>query len=283
MKIITMPDALCPMRNDSVATSLCRCSTVKKLRILVCGLLLLAGALAAQGQLYTGMSGLVKNPSADMNPAGEAVIAGYFMNKHFTPGSANDSYGFVYKGRKYDTFDFSIALTPFRWMEIGYTFTLQKTLAEGHDKPKFNQKDRYFSIKFRPLREGKYWPSVAIGSNDFIGSALKRRGHGGTGAGYYANYYIVATKHFVPKGQDIGVSLGYRYVPVAHSKKWQGVVAGATWQPKWVPQLRLVGEWTGNEVNVGVDCLLWKHLFLQFAMVGCKYPTGGIAYCVNLF
>lgn len=281
MKIITMPDALCPMRNDSVATTLCRCSTVKKLRILVCGLLLLAGALAAQGQLYTGMSGLVKNPSADMNPAGEAVIAGYFMNRHFTPGAG----AFKYDGRKYDTFDFSIALTPFWWMEIGYTFTLQKTLAEGHDKPKFNQKDRYFSIKFRPLREGKYWPAVAIGANDFLSSAPiheDKEGIHRTGR-YFSNYYIVATKHFIPKGQDIGVSLGYRYSPAEYGKKWQGVVAGATWQPKWVPQLRLVGEWTGNEVNVGVDCLLWKHLFLQFAMVGCKYPTGGIAYCVNLF
>lgn len=281
MKIITMPDAQCPMRNDSVATPLCRCSTVKKLRILICGLLLLAGALAAQGQLYTGMSGLVKNPSADMNPAGEAVIAGYFMNRHFTP----DARAFYYDGKKYDTYDFSFAITPFSWMELSYSFTLMKTLADGHDKPRYNHKDRNLSIKFRPLKEGKYWPAIAIGANDVLSNVYKENAseNGGNNTGYFCNIYIVATKHFIPKGQDIGVSLGYRYVPVAHSKKWQGVVAGATWQPKWVPQLRLVGEWTGNEVNVGVDCLLWKHLFLQFAMVGCKYPTGGIAYCVNLF
>lgn len=245
--------------------------------------LIIASAFDCHAQLYTGMSGLIKNPSADMNKEGEAVIAAYFMNKHFTPGSESDKYGFVYERKKYNTCDFSIALTPFWWMEIGYTFTLQKTLADGRTKPRYNQKDRFFSIKFNPLREGKYWPAIAIGSNDFIGSALKRHDHGGSGAGYFCNYYIVATKHFIPKGQNIGVSLGYRYVPVKFGKKWQGAIAGVTWQPKWVPNLRVIGEWTANEVNLGVDCLLWKHLFLQAALVDCRYFTGGIAFQVNLF
>lgn len=251
------------------------------LSILFC--LSIFGAFSARAQLYTGMSGLIKNPSADMNPEGEAVIASYFLNRHFTPGSEGDYYGFTYEQKKYDTFDFSIALTPFKWLEIGYTFTLQKTLAEGHTHPRYNQKDRFFSVKFLPLKEGKYYPAIAIGSNDFIGSALRRRHQKGSGAGYFANYYIVATKHFLPKGQDIGVSLGYRYVPVQYSKRWQGVIGGVTWRPKWVPQLRVVGEWTGHEANIGVDCLLWKHLFLQFALVGCRYPTGGLCYQVNLF
>lgn len=245
--------------------------------------LLFAVAFNSSAQLYTGMSGLIKNPSADMNQQGEAVIAAYFMNRHFTPGSAEDTYGFVYDGKKYDTFDFSLALTPFSWLEVGYTFTLQKTLADGRTKPRYNQKDRFFSIKVLPLREGKYWPAIAIGTNDFIGSALRRRGQKGSGAGYFSNYYIVATKHFIPQGHDIGASLGYRYSPTKYSKKWQGVIGGVTWRPKWVPNLRVVGEWTAHEANIGVDCLLWKHLFLQFAMVGCKYPTGGIAYQINLF
>lgn len=254
---------------------------VKTLLLICCSLVFSPSVCVAQ--LYTGMSGLIKNPSADMNETGEAVIAAYFLNRHFTPGSDGDTYGFAFEGNKYDTFGFSIALTPFSWMEIGYTMTLQKTIAEGHTKPKFNQKDRFISVKFLPLKEGKYWPAIAIGSNDFIGSALRRRGQGGSGAGYFCNYYIVASKHFIPKGQDIGVSLGYRYVPVRFGKRWQGVIAGVTWRPKWVKNLRVMAEWTGHEANIGVDCLLWKHLFLQFAMVGCRYPTGGIAYQVNLF
>lgn len=250
--------------------------------ILMC-LCALLTATDCPAQLYTGMSGLIKNPSADMNPTGEAVIAAYYLDKHFTPGDVNDRHGFYLDGEKYNTADFSIGLTPFSWMEIGFTMTLMKSRAEGNTKARYNQKDRFLSLKFLPLKEGKYWPAIAIGSNDFIGSALKRRGNGGSGAGYFSNYYIVATKHFVPKGHDIGVTLGYRYSPVSHSKKWQGVIAGATWRPKWVPQLRVVGEWTAHEFNIGVDCLLWRHLFLQAALIGGRYPSGGIAYQVNLF
>ncbi len=240
-------------------------------------------AVECPAQLYTGMSGLVKNPSADMNDEGDAVIAGYFLNKHFTPGDATGS-GFNYAGEKYDTYSFSLALTPFWWLELGYTFTLFKVLEDGAEKPSYSRKDRYMSIKLNPLREGKYYPAIAVGANDFLDSSVRTSpGTNGRGSGFFANYYIVATKHFIPKGQDIGVSLGYRYVPVVYGKKWQGVIAGATWRPKWVSNLRLIGEWTANEFNLGVDCLLWKHLFLQFAMIGCKYPTGGIAYKVNLF
>lgn len=228
----------------------------------------------SQAQLYTGMSGLIKNPSADMNNTGDAVISGYFQNRHFTPENV-----FSYDGKKYDTFSFSVALTPFWWVEMGYTFTLFKCLEEGKDKPTYSRKDRFASLKFKPLREGKYYPAIAFGANDFLHST----GHIEDGGGFFCNYYIVATKHFIPKGQNIGVNLGFRYVPVSYSKKWQGVFAGVTWNPKWVPNLRVVAEWTANEFNFGVDCLLWRHLFLQAAMVGGRYPTGGIAYKVNLF
>ena len=43
------------------------------------------GCHSASAQLYTGLSGLLNTPSADMNEEGTARIGGYFMNKHFTP------------------------------------------------------------------------------------------------------------------------------------------------------------------------------------------------------
>ncbi len=238
----------------------------------------LAGPIACIGQLYTGTSGLIKNPSAEMNEAGDAMISSYFLNKRFTPDG-----GFKCDGKKYGTYDFSLSITPFRWIEIGYTFTLLKTIHHEGAKPKFNQKDRYFSLKLNPVREGKYVPAIAIGSNDFLGTPTKRHHGGGSGAGYFANYYVVLTKHFTPSGQTIGADLGYRYVPVSYGKKWQGVFASATWRPKWIPDFRLIGEWTGNEINFGADCLLWKHLIIQAAMIDCRYFTGGVGFKVNLF
>lgn len=239
--------------------------------------------LSGHAQLYTGLSGLINTPSAEMHEEGDARIGCYFMNSHFTPGSDGDSYGFLYEGKKYDTMDFYLSLTPFRWLEIGYTFTLQKSLLDGYDKAKYNQKDRYFSIKLNPLREGRYHPAIAIGSNDFLGSPTKRHAHGGSGAGYFCNYYIVATKHFQVKSHRIGVNLAYRYCPTIYSEKWEGVVGGITWQPACVPNLRAIAEYTGNEINVGAECLLWKHLFVQAVLQDGRYFSGGLCFRTNLF
>lgn len=30
----------------------------------------------------------------------------------------------------------------------------------------FYHKDRYFSVKIRPVKEDKWWPGIAVGSND---------------------------------------------------------------------------------------------------------------------
>ena len=167
-------------------------------------------------------------------------------------------------------------------MEVGYTFTLFKTLEEGHDRPKYNQKDRYFSLKLNPLREGKYHPAIAVGGNDIFGSPTRWHNEQGSGAGYFCNYYIVATKHFRPWGHRIGVNVAYRYSPKVPFRKWEGVVGGVTWQPKGMPNLRAIVEYTGHEVNIGADCLLWRHLFLQAAMVEGRYFTGGLCFQTNL-
>ena len=42
-------------------------------------------------------------------------------------------------------------------------------------------------------------------------------------------------------------------------------------------------EYTGNDVNVGVDCLLWKHLFIQAALQNGRYFSGGLRFQMNLF
>lgn len=239
-------------------------------------------AMPLQAQMYTGLSGLVNVPSADMNEAGDIQLGCYYMDSHFTPES-DGKYGFIYNGEKYSTMDFYASITPFCWVELSYTITLQKSLIDGYDKAKYNQKDRYFSVKLNPIREGKWWPAIAIGSNDFVGSPTKRHSHGGSGAGYFCNYYIAATKHIKPHGHDISVNVAYRYCPNVYNEKWEGVVGGITYRPSFFKDLRAIVEYTGNEVNVGADCLLWKHIFMQGALVDCKHFTGGICYKANLF
>lgn len=240
-----------------------------------------------RAQLYMGMSGLINTPSADMHEEGDLLIGGYYMDKHFTPGDNKSHNPFYYRGEKYNTADFYISVTPFKWVEVSYAITLFKTLAQGRKEPKLNQKDRYISAKINPLREGKYYPAIAIGATD-MGSTDHHEGQDygigvGQGIRYFSTYYVAATKHFKPGGHNIGVNIAYRYCPDDYNKSWQGVVGGVTWQPKWVPQLRAIAEFTGNEVNVGLDCLLWHHLFMQAVLQDGKHFSAGAAFKVNLF
>lgn len=64
---------------------------------------------------------------------------------------------------------------------------------------------------------------------------------------------------------------------------WNGVVGGITYRPSFARNLRAIAEYTGNEINVGADYLLWKHLFLQATLQDGKYFSGGVCFCVNLF
>ena len=75
-------------------------------------LLLLAAAalmpLSSSAQQYTGLSGLIHVPSAEMNHEGDAFMGIHFLNKAMTPDT-----GFLLAGQKYDTYDYYISLTPF--------------------------------------------------------------------------------------------------------------------------------------------------------------------------
>lgn len=260
--------------------------------LMLVGVLLTLAPLRVVAQQYTGMSGLIHVPSADMDDSGEARIGAHFLNKKFTPDT-----GFEYSGKKYNTVCHYLSITPFSWLEVGYTCTLQKgriindDWAEVEGKPKMRFKDRYFSIKLRPLKERKWWPSIAVGSNDPYTTRNPRgtvfediASHNNKGGEfpYFSNFYIAATKHIDLKGHMLGFHLAYRYWMRDSNRKWNGPVGGITYQPSFQQNLRLIVEYTGDDVNVGIDWKLWKHLLLQASLQNGKYFTGGLAFCLNL-
>jgi len=230
--------------------------------------------LRVGAQQYTSMSGLIHVPSAEMDAEGDARIGVHYLNQHMVPDV------FSYEGEKYNTFDHYVSITPFWWIEIGYTCTLLKI-----DKYKINKltnKDRYFSFKLNPLREGKWWPAVAVGCND-IADSRSVKDETADGELYFANYYLAATKHVDLSGNEIGVHLSYRHYTKAYNDKWNGVVGGVTFRPEFAKNCRVIAEYTGSDINVGIDCLLLKHLLMQASLQSGKYFSGGICYTVNLF
>lgn len=245
-------------------------------RLVICLLVELLLICTIQAQEYTGITGMIHVPTAEMAPEGDARIGVSFLNREFM------SDRFIFEGEKYHSFNHYLAITPFSWLELAYTCLLLKGHKnhDGNLPVGYYEKDRYFAVKLRPLKEGMYWPAVAIGVQDPSNSVSYEEGKDNT---YVNNYYIAATKHWRPGGHDLGFHLTYRYYRSDHNRKWNGVVGGVTYRPAFASNCRAMVEYTGNDVNVGVDCLLWKHLFIQAALQNGRYFSGGLRFQMNLF
>lgn len=239
---------------------------------LLWSLLLALGFLSlVRAQEYTGITGMIHVPTAEMATEGEARVGVFFLNREFLPDKIN------YQGEKYNTTDHFLAITPFPWIELAYVCTIEKGKDnDGHVG--HNMKDRYFAVKVRPLKEGKYWPAVAVGMQD-PGRTVEDE-HGDYA--YFQNFYAVATKHFDFGRHELGVHLAYRYFRSDFNAKWRGVAGGVTYRPAFFRKLRLMAEYTGDDVNVGADCRLWRYLFLQASLQNGKYFTGGVCFKINL-
>lgn len=239
-------------------------------RIIIFALVLAAAVMPLSAQQYTGMTGLIQTPSAEMDASGDARLGGQFMPRQMLPSTPF----------KYPSGSFYMSLTPFPWVELGYAITLMKGWRGPTDPHKigYYHKDQYFSLKVSPLKEGRWWPAVAIGCND----PFSGRGEMG-GSYYFGNFYGAATKHFTLKGQTLGVTLAYRHWRRKSNDRWNGLTAGLRLRPSFYDKASLMAEWTGSEVNIGADCLLVGHLLAQVALFDCRYFTGGLCYRVNLF
>lgn len=236
---------------------------------------LLLVSIRMTAQQHVGMAGMIHVPTADFDSVGVARVGAQYVPKEMIPDRMTCD------GEKFNSLTNYLSITPFHWIEIGYGYTLWK-MHKNKDVTQstgFYTKDRYFSVAIRPLREGRYWPSVAIGANDFWGSS----DNGESGSKYYQNFYLALSKHFEVKRQRIGVHVTYRKWKRDYNHKWDGVVGGVTFNPSFYRPLRVIAEWDGSGVNTGLDCRLFKYVLVQTALVHGKYFTGGLSLYIDLF
>ena len=232
--------------------------------------------LAGRAQQYTGISGLLHVPSADMHHEGDACIGIHYLDKNMLP-----DVGFLYNNEKYNTYDYYLSITPYSWIELSYVCTKRMDIIDG--EPVYKRKDRNFSMKIRPLQEGKYWPAIAIGCNDVASSVASIITSNNDNVQlYFQNYYLATTKHFDLGGNELGVTLAYRYYTRDYNAKWNGIVGGVTFRPSFFPQAKVIAEWTGNEFQIGIDALLFRHIFIQASLKDFKYPCVGLCFQTNL-
>lgn len=228
--------------------------------------------LPLNAQEYSGITGMMHVPTAEMASAGTARVGVYFLPKEFLPDMIN------YKDEKYNTFNYVLAIAPFSWIELAYVCTITKG-ARGGDETDvaYCMKDRHFSVKVRPLKEGKWWPAIAIGAQD-PGRTIEDNGD----YAYFQNFYITASKHLSLQGNELGVHLAYRYYRSDHNARWRGVAGGITFRPAFAKNCRAMVEYTGDDINVGVDCYLWKLLYVQACLQDGRHFMGGLALKIQL-
>ena len=239
---------------------------MKKLIILT--LVLLVGLATGQAQQHVGTQGLIHVPSAEMDTVGVARIGAHYVDKHMIPD------GLKCDNEKFNSMTNYVGITPFSWIELSYGYTLWK-LHYNRDlqqKTGFYSKDRYFSLRLRPLAEGKYWSAIVVGGNDVWGSG----DDGQSGSNFYRNFYVAASKHLELGGNLIGGHLAYRKWKRDYNEKWNGVVGGVTFQPYFYRKLRVIGEYDGDGINAGVDCELFRYFLLQASLQQGKYFSAGL-------
>lgn len=247
--------------------------TMKRLGLWIGILAFMLLTFTAKAQEYSGITGMMHVPTAEMAPVGTARVGVYFLPKEFLPDGMN------YNEYKYNTFNHVLAIAPFSWIELSYVGTLLKG-TKGGDETRigYYMKDRHFAVKVRLLKEGKWWPAVALGAQDVLQSVKKYRWNGG----YFQNFYIALSKHLMWQGHEFGLHLAYRYYRSDYNVRWRGVAGGITYRPAFAKNCRAMVEYTGDDINVGIDCYLWKLLYLQACLQDGRHFMGGIALKIQL-
>lgn len=240
-------------------------------------LFFICNSFILSAQLTYGATGLLHAPSAEMQDDKTVMIGGNYLNKQITP------YPWTY-----GTYNYFLNVTLFPFLEIAYTATMFKAKTIGIDwkvdPEKYSNQDRYFSFRLRAVKEGQFWkymPAIVLGTSDPYTESGNGQVASVDGNGYFSRFYIAATKHFMVGAERFGVSLSYLYNNRVRYKL-NGVAAGITYNPSFIPNFRLIAEYDSKDFAIGATYMLYDHLHLQAQMQRLKYFTGGLTYVLHL-
>lgn len=222
-------------------------------------------------QKYTGITGLVHIPTADMTEKSNGRIGAHYLYESLTPNN------YRFQGEEYNTFSQYIAFTPFSWVELSYTNLFIKGLdSDGNEA--FTGNHWFTSMKLLPLKESEQWPGIAIGTANAREYFRKRKNKS-----RYCNTYISATKHFdIPLG-SLGAHLTYRqYLNDDAHDQWGGVVGGLTYTPNNMENLQISAEYNGDVFITAGELRLWKYVVFQAMLVDGTNLCGGVGLNIPL-
>ena len=101
------------------------------------------------------------------------------------------------------------------------------------------------------------------------------------GNGYFSRFYVAATKHLNWGTERFGITVAYIYNTRIH-KHLNGIAGGITYEPSFIPNLRLIADYDNRDFAIGASYLLFDQLQAQFEFQRFKYFTGGLCYKIHL-
>ena len=220
----------------------------------------------AAAQHSMGVTGLMNIPSADMQRDGTVMLGGNYLPKEMLPTHWD-----------YNSGNYFVNATFFPWLELAYRCTLMKVRETG----KWNQ-DRSVSIRLRPLKEGKWWPAIVIGSNDVLTTNELNTFKDPGGTRYFSSVFAVGTKHFLLGGHDWGITIG-GHIPFRSASTRKGVFGGVQYRPAFFRDFSLMAEYDSDAVNVGASVRLFGHLSAYVFCYDFQNVCGGLRYEIELY
>ena len=198
----------------------------------------------AKAQTVIGTPGLMNIPTAEIREGGTFDGGVSLMQRELLPDAMD-----------YNTWLYYVSFAPFSFVDVTLRETLLKYPSASNPEPHFCQQDRSLSVRVLPVREqeGRWWPSVLIGVNDFYSDK---------GGSFYAAAYGVVTKSLAFEGVGpVSASVGYSR-NIREGVLYDGVFGGASLSPSFAPTVRLMGEYDTQGFNVGLGAQLFRRLNL---------------------
>lgn len=213
---------------------------------------IILSVVTSQSQSLNSLSGYFNIPTAEINNDGRVVAGAFYIPYKYSQEKGFDRDAIGYFG----------ALSYFPFLEMSLRFT--KLLG-----PNYALGDRMLSLKLRFISEGKYFPSLAIGAQDFFHSteAITNR---------YNSLYLVITKNILIGNviNNISLTAGYGSdIMKANGYEYIGFFGGVSLNI--LDHLEFMFENDARFYNVGARIKLFEHVFLLGGYRDLKYFSGG--------
>lgn len=219
---------------------------------------------SVQAQYSMGTTGLLNIPTADMQADGTFMAGANYLPQQLMPAYWT-----------YNTGNYFVNITFLPFVEVAYRCTLLRGEFKAGNKL---QQDRSVSIRLRPLKEGRWWPSVVIGSSDAFTTGELNMFNEAKGNRFFSSVYGVATKHLTVAGHDFGFTVGAN-IPFRKNSYKQGVFGGISYRPAFLKPVALMVEYDTTEaLNIGASARLFNHFSLYVFCYDFRAVSGGIRY-----